>query len=176
MDKEHRRRMEAETKYLESDIRIKKLEAELKSVNERHGQKEADVHRAFGYCIDEILSPDSAEAREAILSGNYIRIYSTKDRKPIDSPKGSRITLSAFMTTLTSPLLEYSPRSYRVALSDHADFDGTLEYIRATGAKHVVTDNTRGGNALSLAMELQNRLGINARPSTNRSTKEWGKQ
>jgi hypothetical protein len=59
------------------------------------------------------------------------------------------------MSRRDDPVLEYSDTAYRVALSDHADFEGTLEYISATGAKAVVTDNTRGGNAIALALEIQ---------------------
>ena len=57
---------------------------------------------------------------------------------------------------------------------DHADFDGTLAYIKATGAKYVISDNSRGGHACELAMEIKNQLGIEANPSTNSITYEWG--
>jgi hypothetical protein len=72
------------------------------------------------------------------------------------------------------PVLEYSERSYRVALSNHADFDGTLAYVEATGAKFVVTDNLRGGHAVELAMALTDRLGIEAVPSSSEESREWG--
>jgi putative mRNA 3-end processing factor len=137
-------------------------------------QKETDVYRNFGYCLSPILRVDSAEGIEARRSGNHIRVYTTKDRKPVDSPAGTRIVLSAFMSSMDSPILEYSSQSFQVALTDHADFDGTVDYVAASGAKYVVTDNTRGGQAVSLALELQSRLGIQARPSSNRSTREWG--
>ena len=64
--------------------------------------------------------------------------------------------------------------SAAVALSNHADFSGTLEYIRATGARYVVTDNTRGGHAAELAQEVTRQLGIPARPSTVAWSREWG--
>jgi hypothetical protein len=63
------------------------------------------------------------------------------------------------MSRPDDPVLEYSEIAYRVALSDHADF-GTLQYVSETGAQFVVTDNTRGGNALALALEIQRQLGI----------------
>jgi len=71
------------------------------------------------------------------------------------------------------PILEYSDCSFGVALSNHADFVGTLEYIRATKAKYVVTDNTRG-HAAELALEVTARPGIPARPSTTTYSREWG--
>jgi Cft2 family RNA processing exonuclease len=78
------------------------------------------------------------------------------------------------MTNTKDPVLEYSEASFRVAMSDHADFPGTLEYVKATGAQYVVTDNTRAGHAVLLAQEIQRRLGIRARPSANRPSNDWG--
>lgn len=70
------------------------------------------------------------------------------------------MTLSAYFTRPDEPVIEYSDRSFGVALSNHADFDGTLEYIRASGAEFVVTDNTRGGKGYDLATEVTRRLRI----------------
>jgi hypothetical protein len=64
--------------------------------------------------------------------------------------------------------------SFGVALSNHADFDGTLEYIKATKAKYVVTDNVRGGHGVELALEIRRRLSIPARPSSATYSREWG--
>ena len=49
-----------------------------------------------------------------------------------------------------------------------------IEYVRQTHAKYVVTDNSRGGKAYELAAELRSRLGVDARPSTNFESREWG--
>jgi putative mRNA 3-end processing factor len=148
------------------------VEVPILSSKECH--KETAVYRDFGYCLSPMLRVDSLEGLEARRSQNHIRVYTSKDRKPVDSPVGTRIVLSAFMSSLDTPILEYSSRSFQVALSDHADFNGTLDYVAATGARYVVTDNTRGGQSVSLAQELQRRLGIQARPSMNRATREWG--
>jgi hypothetical protein len=132
------------------------------------------VYRSFGYCIDPIAVLETAEGRSAIANGRHVRVYGTRDRKPLDNPDRAKIVLSAFMSRPDDPVLEYSDIAFRVALSDHADFYGTIDYVAATGAKYVVTDNTRGGNAVSLALEIQQRLGIIARPSSNQGTREWG--
>ena len=56
-----------------------------------------------------------------------------------------------------------------VALSNHADFHETLKYVEATGAKKVITDNTRG-YGVELAIAINERLpGVQAQPSTNNS-------
>ena len=39
------------------------------------------------------------------------------------------------MNKTNDPVIEYSERGYSVALSNHADFTGTLDYVAATGAK-----------------------------------------
>jgi hypothetical protein len=78
------------------------------------------------------------------------------------------------MANPREPVLEYAERSYCVAISNHADFWGTLEYVRATGAKFVLTDNSRM-NGVSLAQELCSRLGIRAQPSTSVIGRGWGR-
>lgn len=137
-------------------------------------RSEVAIYRQCGYCIDEITLVGSEQGQAAFSDGRYVRVYGKGDRVPTDRGRSSRITLSAFMAQADDPVLEYSDVAYRVALSDHADFESTLEYVQATGAKFVVTDNTRGGSGVRLALEIQDRLGIPARPSSNRASREWG--
>jgi hypothetical protein len=106
--------------------------------------------------------------------GKYIRFYGMGDQFPVQLETGSSITLSAFMTNFKTPVLEYSDRALRIALTDHADFDGTLEYVKASGAKYVLTDNSRGGHAIELAREIKDRLNIEAAPSELLASREWG--
>ena len=110
--------------------------------------REVQVYQDFGYTIGKLHSAGSEEATEALRDPRHIRIYSTGDQAPPDIAGGSRVTLSAYFTRPDEPVTEYSERSFGVALSNHADFNGTLEYIRASGAKFVVTDNTRGWERL----------------------------
>ena len=100
----------------------------------------------------------SPKGQEALKGTRYVRLYSKGDRTPVDLKEGAKIVLSAFMNKTNDPVIEYSDRSYSVALSDHADFNGTLEYILATGATSVVTDNTRG-HGVELAIAIKHRLG-----------------
>jgi len=121
-----------------------------------------------------VLVANTESGKAALKNGRYVRVYGKGDRVPVDRGTSSRVTLSAFMTRPDDPVLEYSDTAYRIALSDHADFEGTLQYILATGAKSVVTDNTRGGNGVTLALEIQAQLSIPAKPSSNKASKEWG--
>lgn len=136
--------------------------------------KEAQVYRNFGYSIPELVSMDTDEGREIMKGDRYIRFVGTGDRSPADPGLGTTITLSAYMGRPDDPVLEYSERAYRVALSNHADFNGTLEYVKATGAHYVVTDNSRGGHAVELANELGRKLGVDARPSSQAVSRYWG--
>lgn len=128
---------------------------------------EIEVYRRFGYPIDLVAS-NATDAKP----DRFVMFYGKGDGKPV-APEGSTISLSAYMSSRDDPVLQYSERAYRVALSNHADFDGTLEYVQATGAQYVVADNTRG-NGVQLAQEIAARLGIEARPSLGEATYEWG--
>jgi putative mRNA 3-end processing factor len=136
--------------------------------------REVQVYREFGYGIATVLSTETAEAQQALAEGRFLRLYGLGDGFPVDPGAATAITLSAFMSAPDDPVLEYTDRSYRVAMSNHADFEGTVEYIRATGARYVVTDNCRGGHAVELAVEIKSRLGVEAEPSRHGVPREWG--
>jgi len=53
-------------------------------------------------------------------------------------------------------------KEHMVALSDHSDFDGLIEYVRQAKPKCVITDNHAGGHGETLAKEIKIRLGIPA--------------
>jgi putative mRNA 3-end processing factor len=61
-----------------------------------------------------------------------------------------------------SPWREIADKEYIVALSDHSDFDGLMEYVRRSRPKLVITDNFRVGYAETLAKHIRKRLGISA--------------
>jgi putative mRNA 3-end processing factor len=135
---------------------------------------EVEVYRAFGYPIGPVASIKSPQGLEALTSGRYIRCYGMGDQFPVQLKSGTTITLSAFLTNSDNPVLEYTDRALSVALTNHADFFGAIEYVKATGAQYVVTDNARGGHAVELAREIRRRLGIEAVPSELSMSNEWG--
>lgn len=136
--------------------------------------REVSVYRAFAYGIQPLVSEQSDTAQAVRTEGHYVRVYGTGDKNPVDLQHGSRISLSAFFSRGESPIVEYSDRSYCVAMSNHADFDGTLSYVKATGARFVVTDNVRGPQGCRLATEIEQRLGVDARPSSEAIRHAWG--
>jgi putative mRNA 3-end processing factor len=135
--------------------------------------KEVSVYQRFGCAAGSLIALKSPDAKAAIATKKYVRLYRTKGDGFPNQPDGSTIVLSGFLAHKRDPVTEYSERAYSVALSNHADFWGTLEYVRATGAKYVMTDNARM-NAVRLALELRERLGIEAEASSNTLRHGWG--
>lgn len=130
--------------------------------------RDAEVYRKHGYTICDLVPIGSTPSQEALRCRAYVRVYSKGDGFPNGLTDGTTVVCSAYMCERDNPVMQYSDRSFRVALSNHADFEGTLEYVRATGAKRVVTDNTRNGG-YELALALNERIaGVEARPSSNR--------
>lgn len=131
---------------------------------------QASVYQMNGFAVGTLVPLRSREGTYAINQRSYVRLYSKGDAFANEMPEGgTSITCSAYMANGDDPLLTHSDRAYSVALSNHADFTETLEYVRATGARFVVTDNTRNhGRELALAIEDELQ-GVEAMPSTNQS-------
>ncbi len=129
--------------------------------------REVEVYQKHGFAPGNLDALESEKGRSAMKERAYVRLYSKGDGFRSERVEGTSITCSAFMVDTDHPLKIYSERAYSVALSNHADFDGTLAYVQATGAKKVVTDNTRN-HGVELAIAINNRLpGVHAEPSTN---------
>jgi putative mRNA 3-end processing factor len=60
------------------------------------------------------------------------------------------------------PCRRVGEKEHIIALSDHSDFDGLIEYVRQAKPKRVITDNHGGGHGETLAKEIKSRLGIPA--------------
>ena len=129
--------------------------------------REIKVYREYGFAVGALETLDSEAGRSAIKERSYVRLYSKGDGFRNELIEGTSVTCSAFMVDHDNPLMEFSDRAYRVALSNHADFEGTLAFVKATGARTVVTDNTRN-HGRELAIAINDRLpGVRAEPSTN---------
>ena len=134
--------------------------------------REVGVYRQHGFAAGGLESLDSEAGRAAMKERSFVRLYSKGDGFGNELIEGSSVTCSAYMVG-HHPLLKFSERAYRVALSNHADFEGTLAYVEATGAKRVVTDNTRT-HGVNLAIAINNRLrGVHAVPSANSPAPMW---
>jgi putative mRNA 3-end processing factor len=79
----------------------------------------------------------------------------------------SNVGLNSFRLLISgwefySAIHQTGNKEYVVALSDHSDFNGLLEYVRRSKPEFVITDNFRVSNGETLAREIHKSLGISA--------------
>ena len=119
----------------------------------------AKVCERHGMRVGCLTLSTQDEARE-MLKGNLpcVAFYHMNSRGMVGL-NASRISLSGW--EFHSACRQISHREHVVALSDHSDFDGLIEYVRRSKPKRVITDNFRS-NGESLAREISKRLGIKA--------------
>lgn len=98
-----------------------------------------------------------------LLDGNLpcVAFYHMNTRNHVGL-KNARITVSGW--EFNTPCRQVGDREYIVALSDHSDFDGLIEYVKRSHAKQVITDNYRVSHGAVLAKEIRKRLGVSAVP------------
>jgi putative mRNA 3-end processing factor len=121
----------------------------VSKVCERHGMR-----------LGCLTSSMEKEGRE-LLDGNLpcVAFYHMNSRGSVGT--GSfRVCVSGW--EFNSPCRRIGENEHLVALSDHSDFDGLIEYVRRAKPKEVVTDNYRVSHGDVLAREIRRRLGIAA--------------
>lgn len=148
------------------------------TIGKKRACASAEVNRKHGRFVPSLLRDGTDEAQVAIKGGSYVQVWSLNSSLPYDGMyEGTKIYLTKYRTGM-EPYEESPENVFRVGLSNHADFLETLEYVEATGAKFVVTDNHRGnksGRAEKLAKMLRAQLNIRARVSTCETSLLWGK-
>ena len=158
--KAHRGTIERVLQILSDNVRVPILASDkfIKAVQ---------VYQHHGFAVGHLEALHSCAGQEALLEKSYVRLYSKGDGFGNEPPDGTTVICSAFMVRGDNPLLKFSDQAYRIALSNHADFNETIEYVKATGARLVVTDNTRN-HGLELAAAINQHLeGVQAVASTN---------
>jgi putative mRNA 3-end processing factor len=133
------------------------------------------VYQRYGYAMPPVLAVDSAEAMGVLRDREPCLAFVTfQDRRHLGwVDRFSKISLSAYTTGNHDPVLDYGNGDFRIAFTDHADFDGTLQYIAATGARLVWAD-PRSGDAEGLARAICGQLGIESRVPTRIQSLAWG--
>ena len=117
------------------------------------------VCQTHGMLLDPIAHCED-KAGHQLIDANLpcVAFYHMNQRKHIGL-RSARICVSGW--EFQKPCRQISDHEHLIALSDHSDFDGLIEYVRRTNAKQVITDNFRSdGDAL--AKEITHRLGIHA--------------
>jgi putative mRNA 3-end processing factor len=134
-----------------------------------------EVYRSNAYSIPEVLESTAPEAitilRERQPCFAFATLHERRHLPWVDRMR--KITLSAYMSSNDHPLTRYDNGDCCVALTDHADFNGTMEFIRATGARAVYT-NPRSGNAVALADAVRQQLGVHSEVIEEIKSHEWG--
>ncbi len=125
---------------------------QVAKVCERHGMKLGD----------SLLLSGEEKASSILHEGEpCVAFYHMNSRRSVGED-AFRIYVSGW--EFSSPCRQVGEKEFRVALSDHSDFEGLLGYVRRCKPKMVITDNYRGGDAVALAREIEKRLGILAKP------------
>lgn len=123
--------------------------------------KWAKVYKKHGIDVGTIYQLGTKEAVEIQKSNQpFVSFHRIGSVVP-EAENHLTIRASAYMAKEDL----YQPRKnyYVVALSDHADFSGLLEYVEKSGPKLVITDSSRCGKAITLAKEIKKKLGIDAK-------------
>lgn len=120
------------------------------------------VCQQHGMRIGRLMLSEEKEARDLLERDSpCIAFYHMGSRNTVGSDS-FRIYVSGW--EFNSPCREITEKEYIIALSDHSDFDGLMEYVRRSRPKLVITDNHRIGHAETLAREIHQRFGIHAIP------------
>ncbi len=122
-----------------------------------HVSKVCEKH---GMRLGRLMLAREDEAKELMeADSSYMAFYHMASRSKIGLER-FRVYVSGWQ--FSSPCREVGEKEYVVALSDHSDFDGLIEYVRCSKPSLVITDNFRVGHAETLANEISSRLGISA--------------
>jgi putative mRNA 3-end processing factor len=121
------------------------------------------VYQNFGINLGNILSLENSVTQEVIKRGERHIVFHLLGAKLALPPVHyTKIRVSRWGTK--EDFTKTAEDKYVVALSDHADFNGLLQYVRECQPKLVITDNYRGGDAVALAEAIRNELNIEAKP------------
>jgi len=122
-----------------------------------HVSKVCEKH---GMRIGRLMLSEEDEARELLESHSPCVTFCHMNTAGKMGLGDFRIYVSGW--EFTAPSRQKADREYVVALSDHSDFDGLMEYVRRSKPKLVITDNFRVGHAETFAKEVRKHLGIPA--------------
>jgi putative mRNA 3-end processing factor len=118
------------------------------------------ICEAHGMQVGDFTLSTAKEGKELLDKDlPCVAFYHMNTRQKVGL-RSSRICVSGW--EFRSPCRQIGEREHLVALSDHSDFNGLLDYVERSKPKRVVTDNYRVNHGVTLAKELRKRLGIPA--------------
>ncbi|MEM3623611.1 MAG: MBL fold metallo-hydrolase [Candidatus Bathyarchaeia archaeon] len=118
------------------------------------------ICQQHGMRIGRLLLSEEREARELLEKNQPCVAFYHMNARSKFGKDVFRVYVSGWEFGV--PCREISDKEYVVALSDHSDFDGLMEYVRRSKPKFVVADNFRVGYAETLAREIRKRFGVGA--------------
>jgi putative mRNA 3-end processing factor len=122
---------------------------QISKISEKHGMR-----------LGRILLSAEDQAKELIEKNAPCINFCHMNTKGNASLRSFRVTVSGW--EFDTPMRETIDNDHIVALSDHSDFNGLLEYARRSKPRQIITDNHRVGHAETLAREIHKHLGIPA--------------
>jgi len=123
--------------------------------------KASKICECHGMHLGKYLLSSEDEAKAMIEKNEpYVAFHHMNSRRYVGR-EAFRISVSGW--EFNSPKRQIADNEHIIALSDHADFNGLLRYVKESKPKLVITDDYRVGDAKILAKEITKRLGIKAR-------------
>ncbi len=118
-----------------------------------------DVYNKFGVKLDCVLST-SAKGQE-IMESDFVAVIPQSHVTKVFAKKMSHVHNTQVKTAIASgwAMIRQFDTDASFALSDHADFESLIGYVKASGAKKVYCVH---GNEILFASEIEKRLGIDA--------------
>jgi Cft2 family RNA processing exonuclease len=107
-----------------------------------------------------LLSSDEEAKTMIEKKDSYVAFHHMNSRRYVGR-EALRICVCGW--EFNSPKRQIADNEHIIALSDHADFNGLLRYVKESKPKLVITDDYRVGDAKALAREITKRLGVKAK-------------
>lgn len=118
------------------------------------------ICQKYGMRLGRLILSKEAEAQEILKHNSPSICFYHMNAKRKVGLEGFRIYVSGWEFNMACR--EIGESEYVLALSDHSDFNGLMEYVRRSKPKLVITDNYRVGYANILAREIMKKFGIKA--------------
>jgi putative mRNA 3-end processing factor len=122
-----------------------------------HVSRVAEKH---GMNLGKLLLSTEREAHRLLENNLPCLAFYHMESKGTVGLNNFRICVSGW--EFDSAIRQTDHKEYLVALSDHSDFNGLLEYVRRSKPQLVITDNFRVSNGETLAKEIHKHFGISA--------------
>jgi putative mRNA 3-end processing factor len=118
------------------------------------------VCEKHGMRLGELVLSSENEAQEMLAKDLPCVAFYHLNQKNKVGLDNFRVCVSGW--EFTSAIHRTGLKEYTVALSDHSDFNGLLEYVKCSEPALVITDNSRVSHGETLAKEIRKRIGIDA--------------